>query len=263
MGIWDSKHVVSEYQQWTNSPAGGLALQAKIKLISDLMSGWPRRGRSILEIGCATGLLTEMFYHAGFDVTGIDSSSQMLVAARERMQGRADLHLGNAERLPFEDNQFDFVSVGSVLEHVDEPELVLSEALRVASRAVVVTVYSTWSIYYTCRDRNASTGADRRNALSPLAVNKMLRDLAGDRDVIRRSILIGPVSTWKEAPFWKWLNSRILPYGFGALSGIQIDVCDTKITIPLMAKRCGTKPAILNACRTNIAARESSSSFDK
>lgn len=262
MASWDNEHVVSEYQRWADSPAGGIALQAKMKLVADLMSGWPRRGRSILEIGCATGLLTEMFYHAGFDVTGLDSSVPMVAAARERMQGRADLHLGRAEHLPFEDNQFDFVSVGSVLEHADDPELVLSEAIRVASCAVVVTVYSTWSMYYACRDRNV-VGVDKRCALSPLTVNKMLRDLACDRELVRRSILVGPVFSWKDIPVCRWINSRILPYGVGALSGIQIDVCDTKLTIPLMAKRCGAKPAILNACRTNVAARESSSSFDK
>jgi 2-polyprenyl-3-methyl-5-hydroxy-6-metoxy-1,4-benzoquinol methylase len=49
-----------------------------------------------------------------------------------------------AERLPFADDSFDVVSVCEVLEHLQKPENALDEALRVASRAVVVTVPNEW-----------------------------------------------------------------------------------------------------------------------
>lgn len=263
MTIWTSENIVDEYRQWVESPAGTLALQSKMKLIVDLISGWPRRGRRFLEVGCATGLMTEMFYHAGFDVTGLDCSPLMLAEARNLLGQRADFFLGKAEHLPFEDNQFDYVGVGSVLEFVDNPEAVLEEALRVASSGVVVTVYSKWSFYYLLRKRSVSVCEQRRRWLTPFSIDRMLRGLVGTGELTRRSILLGPVSTWKETPFCGWVNSRILPYGLGALSGICVDKNDTKMTIPLMARKCRTKPAIMNACRTNLAARNSTSTFDK
>ncbi|SIN91118.1 class I SAM-dependent methyltransferase [Halodesulfovibrio marinisediminis] len=263
MTIWANENIVDEYRQWVESPAGELALQSKMKLIVDLISGWPRRGRRFLEVGCATGMMTEMFYHAGFDVTGLDSSPLMLAEARKLLGRRADFFLGKAEHLPFDDNQFDYVGVGSVLEFVDDPETVLSEALRVASFGIVVTVYSKWSLYYLLRGRSASECVQQRRWLTPLCIDKMLRGLVGTGEFTRRSILLGPVSTWKDTPVCGWVNSRILPYGLGALSGICVDKNDTKMTIPLLAKKYRSKPAIMNACRTNLAARNPTSSFDK
>ncbi|MCT4625584.1 class I SAM-dependent methyltransferase [Halodesulfovibrio sp.] len=263
MTNWTSKETVDKYTQWNESPAGIFALRAKMKLIADLISGWPRRGRRFLEVGCAAGRMTEMFYHAGFDVTGLDCSPSMLEAARELLGQRAEFFLGKAEHLPFEDRQFDYVGVGSVLEFVDDPEAVLEEALRVASRGVIVTVYSKWSLYYLSRNCSGADFADDRTWLSPFAVDRMLRNQVETGLFTRRSILLGPVCTWRDAPVCNWLNSSILPYGFGALSGVCIDKNDTKMTIPLMVKKCSAKPSILNACRTNLAARNSASTFDK
>lgn len=90
MTIWTNENIVDEYRQWVESPAGSLALQSKMRLIVDLISGWPRRGRRFLEVGCATGLMTEMFYHAGFDVTGLDCSPLMLTEAQELLGRRAE-----------------------------------------------------------------------------------------------------------------------------------------------------------------------------
>lgn len=263
MTIWANENIVDEYKQWIESPAGTMALQSKMKLIVDLISGWPRRGRRFLEVGCATGLMTEMFYHAGFDVTGLDCSPRMLAEARERMGRRAEFFLGRAEHLPFDDGQFDYVGIGSVLEFVDDPEAVLTEALRVASYGVIVTVYSKWSLYYLLRNRTQSGCIQHRNWMTPLELEKIFRGLVDTGALTRRSILLGPVSSWKDTPICSWINSRILPYGLGALSGICVDKNDTKTAIPLFTKKRRTKPAIINACRTNLAARNSTSSFDK
>ncbi|MEZ0576063.1 class I SAM-dependent methyltransferase [Halodesulfovibrio aestuarii] len=263
MTIWANENIVDEYRRWVESPAGSLALQSKKKLIVDLISGWPRRGRRFLEVGCATGLMTEMFYHAGFDVTGLDCSPLMLAEARELLGRRAEFFLGRAEHLPFDDNQFDYVSVGSVLEFVEEPEAVLAEALRVASCGVIVTVYSKWSFHYLLRSRSGGGCVENRRWLSPVTVDKMIRELVDTGELTRRSILLGPVCTWKETPLLGWINSRIMPYGLGALSGICVDKNDTKMTIPLRIQKRRAKPAILNACRTNLAARNPTSTFDK
>lgn len=263
MTIWADEKLVKEYRRWAESPAGVLALRSKMKLVADLISGWPRRGRRFLEVGCATGLVTEMFYHAGFDVTGLDCSPLMLEAARDLLGCRAEFFLGRAEHLPFDDNQFDYVGVGSVLEFVDDPEAVIAEALRVASGGVIVTAYSKWSLYYLFRNWSGEVYGKRRNWLSPLTLDRMVRNQAASGVLTRRSVLLGPVSTWKDVPVYNWLNSSVVPYGVGALSGICIDNNEAGMTIPLMVKKCGAKPAIMNACRTNIAARNSSSAFDK
>lgn len=49
----------------------------------------------------------------------------------ERRQEKVCYIEGDAHRLPFENARFDFVSLFSVIEHVEQPEVVLREAVRV------------------------------------------------------------------------------------------------------------------------------------
>ncbi|MGM9922012.1 MAG: class I SAM-dependent DNA methyltransferase [Bhargavaea sp.] len=46
----------------------------------------PAEGKTLLDIGCGTGTLTEQFAREGFRVTGIDLSGDMLSVAKERFE---------------------------------------------------------------------------------------------------------------------------------------------------------------------------------
>jgi 2-polyprenyl-6-hydroxyphenyl methylase/3-demethylubiquinone-9 3-methyltransferase len=91
-------------------------------------------GSSLLDVGCGGGLLAEEFAGMGFKVTGLDRSRPSLDAARAHC-GKTGLDIdyleGKADALPFESRSFDVVSCCDVLEHVDEPQLVLAEIFRV------------------------------------------------------------------------------------------------------------------------------------
>jgi 2-polyprenyl-3-methyl-5-hydroxy-6-metoxy-1,4-benzoquinol methylase len=85
-------------------------------------------GRRVLDIGCRTGALTRM-YADGNEVVGLDVDRTALAEA-ERLGIKtvwADVDQG----LPFEDESFDVVVAGEVLEHVRFPERLLSEVGRV------------------------------------------------------------------------------------------------------------------------------------
>lgn len=59
----------------------------------------------LLEIGCGGGLLLRDALALGVSATGIDHSEEMVSLARERAPG-AEVVLGSAEQLPFEDASF-------------------------------------------------------------------------------------------------------------------------------------------------------------
>jgi SAM-dependent methyltransferase len=84
-------------------------------------------GLRVLDLGCRDGALTSA-YLAGNDVVGVDVDRQSLaVAGRRGVQSVwADLE----QRLPFDDDSFDVVVVGEVLEHLRLPEQLLAEARR-------------------------------------------------------------------------------------------------------------------------------------
>ena len=93
----------------------------------------PQAGMRVLDVGCGTGAQLERYLAAGCAVAGIDSSSAMLLRARERLGEGADLRLVDAQHIPFEDGTFDLVSATLVLHELtaDARDNVLAEMLRV------------------------------------------------------------------------------------------------------------------------------------
>jgi 2-polyprenyl-3-methyl-5-hydroxy-6-metoxy-1,4-benzoquinol methylase len=98
-------------------------------------------GRSVLEICCGSGMMSEKFSRRGAVVTAIDMSEAAIERARERAKRydfAASFSTGDAEHLEFGDRSFDVVAVHDGLHHLDEPQRAISEMARVARRAVLI-----------------------------------------------------------------------------------------------------------------------------
>jgi ubiquinone/menaquinone biosynthesis C-methylase UbiE len=84
------------------------------------------------DLGCGTGQLAALLSpHVG-RVIGVDGSTEMLQAARHRLEGAAnvDLRRGELEALPIDDAELDSALVALVLHHVPDPGRALAEAAR-------------------------------------------------------------------------------------------------------------------------------------
>lgn len=91
-----------------------------------------RGSQHVLDVGCGAGLLANPLAEAGHEVVGIDLSESSLAEARNRDRtGRARYLAANAYSLPFPDGWFDVVCAMDLLEHVEDPALVIGEASRV------------------------------------------------------------------------------------------------------------------------------------
>lgn len=87
---------------------------------------------SVLDIGCGAGLLSNALAQEGHTVSGIDlSEGSLKVAKKYDATGRVDYRKANAYSLPYPDQSFDAVCAMDVLEHVEEPHLLVAEASRV------------------------------------------------------------------------------------------------------------------------------------
>ncbi|TCV85834.1 class I SAM-dependent methyltransferase [Sulfurirhabdus autotrophica] len=86
---------------------------------------------SILEVGCATGQLTQYLAQCGAVVIGVDKSPKMLQKANAAHTDRAHFELASALDLPFEDNQFDYVIAASLINIISEPAIAMHEMTRV------------------------------------------------------------------------------------------------------------------------------------
>ena len=90
--------------------------------------------KSVLDLGCAGGFMSEALTGKGARVTGIDPAPQAIDAARRHAEHsghtiRYDVGVG--ESLPYADEAFDAVVCVDVLEHVSDLFRVLAEIERV------------------------------------------------------------------------------------------------------------------------------------
>lgn len=98
-----------------------------------------RRGATILDVGCGTGIASEPFAMNGFPVTGVDASEAMVAAAAQRLPHATFVH-GEAEALPFPNERFDVVISAQTFHWVDRARA-LAEAFRVLRRGGMIAIW--------------------------------------------------------------------------------------------------------------------------
>jgi SAM-dependent methyltransferase len=96
-------------------------------------------GERVLDVGCGTGVFLRAVADRGARPHGLDASRALLRVARARVP-EAELRLGDAERLPFEDDAFDVVTGFNSFFFADDMVAALREAGRVAKPGAPVLV---------------------------------------------------------------------------------------------------------------------------
>jgi len=89
----------------------------------------PFMGRSLLDIGCGGGLVTESMARLGFRVTAIDASADAIEAARTHADAvglTIDYRIAAAESLAEAGESFDAVLALEIIEHVADAEAFLA-----------------------------------------------------------------------------------------------------------------------------------------
>ncbi len=141
--------MASKYDQWYQSPEGQYADAQEKELFLRLVQ--PKRGESLLEVGCGTGHNLEFFKGLSLEVTGIDSSEPMLQMAAKKLGNSVRLSLGQADELRFDDGSFDIVALITLLEFLPNPKETLREAIRVTRRKVYIGVLNKASLLGVAR----------------------------------------------------------------------------------------------------------------
>lgn len=148
MGLIFDARAARLYEAWYQSLQGRAMERLVKESVSTLLE--LQAGERILDIGCGEGNHLQFFSRLGFDACGLDASPYMVRRARERLGHRCTLQVGDAEDLPFEDNEFDVALLINTLEFLDRPAEALMEAGRVARRCVFVGVTNSLSWYCLC-----------------------------------------------------------------------------------------------------------------
>lgn len=122
-----------------------LAFQNHYHLFSAIHNNIPSSNDStVLEVGCGRGSLSAHYAADGYNCTLLDTSDQIIRTAQQIFDAnslKASFYVGDAENLPFDDNSFNIVTSIGLLEHFDDPTLVIKEKLRVTKKGGWVINY--------------------------------------------------------------------------------------------------------------------------
>lgn len=118
------------YSEKTNTQ-GKLFEIIKISFLNEI---FPKPPVKILEVGCGTAFVSLYFAKRGYETYCLDINQSIIDVAKknfskEEIKGK--FFVGNAEKLPFGDNQFDVITSFGLLEHFEDPQIAISEMIRV------------------------------------------------------------------------------------------------------------------------------------
>jgi SAM-dependent methyltransferase len=88
------------------------------------------QGARVADLGCGSGVFTDMLRQAGYAATGIDISPRLIAVGRARYPG-LDLREGDAEHLPFADGSLDGVLLSGLVHHFPDPSRLAAEVRRI------------------------------------------------------------------------------------------------------------------------------------
>lgn len=94
-------------------------------------------GRQAADIGAGAGFITKGLIARGLRVIAVDQSASMLDEMRAELDSKPgiDYRVGQAENLPIADNEVDYVFANMFLHHVENPDRVVQEMVRILKPA--------------------------------------------------------------------------------------------------------------------------------
>ena len=233
--VFDFTDAIS-FDRWLNEPRNRFAAGMETRLLLEMLA--PRRGESVLDIGCGTGVNLCTFLDLGLQVTGLDPSPYMLDIALRNAGKRVDFYRGFAEDLPFDDNSFNHACLTTTLEFVADPRKAISEASRVAKDRIYIGVYNRFAIKGIQRRLQGiftRTIFNHARFFSIWELKQIIRDILGDVPITWRSICQLPSASGKL--ICKLEQSHLLQKTpFGAFVGMTVTLVPRFRTRPLAIK---------------------------
>lgn len=105
---------------------------ARLAYFTPIVGDW--RDKSVLDLGCGGGFMSEALAERGAHVIGVDPSEPAIAIAKDHAEAAGlaiDYRVGAGEKLPVADSSLDIVLCVDVLEHVRDLDAVIAEIRRV------------------------------------------------------------------------------------------------------------------------------------
>jgi len=101
--------------------------------------------KKVLDVGCGTGIILSLLSkNESISLSGVDLSENMLKIAKQKLDDRVELKIGDSEQLPWKNNTFDAIICTDSFHHYPEPEKVLGEMARVLKSSGHIIIGDPW-----------------------------------------------------------------------------------------------------------------------
>lgn len=152
----EEKQRAEDYESWYHTPRGRWIGTTEFNLLYDQLQ--PKRGETLLDIGCGTGYFTRHFAQAGLKVTGVDPNRAWLEFAQDHSAASEIYMAGRAESLPFGNASFDYsVSVAALCFVSNQPQAI-REVLRVTRKRFAIGLLNRHSLLYLKKGKDGGKG---------------------------------------------------------------------------------------------------------
>lgn len=188
---WDS-FSNDAYQEVDRKRGGN---RCKFSTVRDLITETSQH--NFLDIGCLNGNFYNFLKESEFmgidSFTGVDISDALIERAKNRFPEQEWL-VADCEKLPFDDNSFDVVTLMEILEHVENPKKALQEARRVCKSegSIIITVPNEERI----KDAShvwAYTASDIFELLTDISKNiQVVLTCSNNRNIVGKAIIDYP-----------------------------------------------------------------------
>ena len=160
----------------------------------------PPRGAHWLDVGCGTGVFTEVVLDtcAPASIIAVDPAAAQIDHARKQaVAQRADFRIADAQRLPFPDCAFDVVASALVINFIPDRPRALAEMRRVARPGGTIAAYvwdfaagrgTAWPLVCGMREIGVEIPRVPGTEDSSIEALQALFERAGCKDVAVRSI---------------------------------------------------------------------------
>jgi len=150
IAFFDAHAAADEYDVFTP--------QANVRLIEAFvrLSALPR-GARVADLGCGSGVFTELLRRTGYASVGLDISPKLVALGRSKYPG-LELIEGDAENLPFASGSLDGVLLSGLVHHFPDPRRLATETRRVlktGGRFVAFDPNRINPFMWLYRDRNS------------------------------------------------------------------------------------------------------------
>jgi ubiquinone/menaquinone biosynthesis C-methylase UbiE len=87
-------------------------------------------GARVADLGCGSGVFTDLLYRQGYDAVGLDISPKLITLGKAKYP-KVEFLEGDVEHLPFPSSSLDGILLSGLVHHLPDPTLCAAEAFRV------------------------------------------------------------------------------------------------------------------------------------